>query len=120
WWRKNSEGEAKLTASGLDDTTANLKTLTGNDKINSYRTHLSGGKLPNHLGFYDMSGNVPEWCFDYNTTYGSSYQFHTMRAFRGGDQVNESFTGNPAHCSGNKGGQLVREKGGFRIAQNAK
>ena len=121
WWRKNSEGEAKLTASGLDDTTANLQKLTGNSAIGSYRTHLSGGKLPNHLGFYDMSGNVPEWCFDYNVTYGSTLKFHTMRAFRGGDQVNQSHTGNPTHCSGNKGGQLVGIKGGgFRIAQNAK
>lgn len=60
WWRKNSAGEAKLTASGLNDTTANLKTLTGNNSISTFRTHLSGGKLPNHLGFYDMSGNIPE------------------------------------------------------------
>ena len=119
WWRKNSAGEAKLTASGLDDTTANLKTLTGNNSIGTFRTHLSGGKLPNHLGFYDMSGNVPEWCFDYNVTYGSTNKFHTMRAFRGGDTANQSDPLNQFHSSGNKGGQLVGIKGGgFRIAQN--
>ena len=121
WWKLNSEGEAKLTASGLDDTTANLKTLTGNNSIGTFRTHLSGGKLPNHLGFYDMSGNVPEWCFDYNVTYGSTNKFHTMRACRGGDTANQSDALNQFHSSGNKGGQLVREKyAGFRIAQNAK
>ncbi len=119
WWRKNSAGEAKLTASGLDDTTANLKTLTGNNSIGTFRTHLSGGKLPNHLGFYDMSGNIPEWCFDYNVTYGSTNKFHTMRAFRGGDTANQSDPLNQFHSSGNKGGQLVGIKGGgFRIAQN--
>lgn len=119
WWRKNSAGEAKLTASGLDDTTANLKTLTGNNSIGTIRTHLSGGKLPNHLGFYDMSGNIPEWCFDYNVTYGSTLKFHTMRAFRGGDTANQSDALNQFHSSGNKGGQIVGIKGGgFRIAQN--
>lgn len=119
WWRKNSAGEAKLTASGLNDTTANLKTLTGNNSIGTFRTHLSGGKLPNHLGFYDMSGNIPEWCFDYNVTYGSRLKFHTMRAFRGGDTANQSDALNQFHSSGNKGGQIVGIKGGgFRIAQN--
>ena len=119
WWRLNSAGEAKLTASGLNDTTANLKTLTGNNSIGTFRTHLSGGKLPNHLGFYDMSGNVPEWCFEYNVTYGSTNKFHTMRTFRGGDTANQSDALNQFHSSGNKGGQIVGIKGGgFRIAQN--
>ncbi|MGN0740539.1 MAG: formylglycine-generating enzyme family protein [Treponema sp.] len=118
WWRKNSNGQCSKTATGQDDSTATLQDKMKNNSIGSYRTHLSGGKLPNHLGFYDLSGNVPEWCFDYNTTYGSTYKFHTMRSFKGGDQVNESYTGNPSHCSGNTGGQLVALAGGFRIAQN--
>ena len=32
-------------------------------------THIIGQKKPNELGFYDMSGNVVEWCndwWDYN------------------------------------------------------
>lgn len=116
WWAKNSSSGCSKTASGYDDSTATLQ--KENSSISGLRTHLSGGKLPNHLGFYDMSGNVPEWCFDYNTTYGSTNKFHTMRSFKGGDQVNQSYEGNPVHCSGNTGGQLVRECGGFRIAQN--
>lgn len=38
-------------------------------------SHVVGGKLPNQLGIYDLSGNVSEWCWD-----GS----HLSRAFRGG------------------------------------
>ena len=116
WWAKNSSGGCSKTASGYNDSTTKLQEK--NSSISGLRTHLSGGKLPNHLGFYDMSGNVPEWCFDYNTTYGSTNKFHTMRSYKGGDQVNQSYEGNPVHCSGNTGGQLVREFGGFRIAQN--
>ena len=77
--------------------------------------HLSGGKLPNHLGFFDMSGYVPEWCFDCNLPYGSAYKFSTDRGLRGGDHLNEIVA---SRCSGNKGGSLVGLAFGFRIAQN--
>jgi len=55
------------------------------------RPHQVAQLQPNELGLYDMSGNLGEWCADYQTEYQSDYAINpvgptngSFRIFRGG------------------------------------
>jgi|GEM_PF-434998 len=56
------------------------------------KPHAVGSKLPNDLEIYDMTGNVAEWCSDWDGNYKSGYQIDpegpstgSSRVIRGGN-----------------------------------
>ncbi|WP_278855535.1 SUMF1/EgtB/PvdO family nonheme iron enzyme [Leyella stercorea] len=73
----------------------NLSDVAWYEDNSRMKTHAVGTKQPNELGIYDMSGNVYEWCQDWEGAYSSSSQVNptgansgSFRVIRGGSWVN--------------------------------
>ena len=77
-YRLPTEAEWEFAARGGNKGKDNNHTYSGSNNIDevawhndnsSGRTHPVGTKQPNELGIYDMSGNVLEWCSDWQYQY---------------------------------------------------
>jgi formylglycine-generating enzyme required for sulfatase activity len=85
-----------------------------------------GGKQPNELGLFDMSGNLNEWCWDIYGSYGSAAQTDPLgaasgstRVIRGGSYL--SYAADLRTSARGYGAPADRERLiGFRLARSAK
>lgn len=100
------------------------KRLAWFDKNSGDETHPVKGKAPNRWGFYDLNGNVWEWCWDWFGAYPDSRETDPIgtsegkgRIFRGG-----SFRVEVGHMRlSYRAGELPHKKMdgvGFRLARD--
>jgi len=136
----NTKGYLKAFAGGPSDGTDTALNDYAWTYLNSdpaagtaYTPHQVGRKAANELALYDMSGNVAEYCWDYESTgTNGAYRWSApatdpkggdvdaRRISRGGDWKNVSGTGNRWKLASRVGSfiQSLYEDVGFRIFAN--
>ena len=113
WYYCNS-GEGYLGEANWD-----YWTMRGN----KCSTHVVGTAYPNELGFYDMGGNVYEWCSDWYSAYSKEDQINpkgpesgVYKVCRGGSYAHFSVESRCSHRRGSSLGESVYW--GLRLAMD--
>nr|AAB72118.1 XylR [Geobacillus stearothermophilus] len=85
---------------------------------NQSRTRPVGGKEPNELGLYDMSGNVREWCWDwYGDEVNQNYDGGLFRVVKGGGWIGDVSSSEVAFRGKFEASGFGPDQG-FRLARN--
>jgi formylglycine-generating enzyme required for sulfatase activity len=84
---------------------------------NNNKTKHGGGKLPNELGLYDMSGNAREWCWDWNGSDGTGNP--QGRIWKGGGWIGADFCCEPTFRASLEANGKGPDQG-FRVCRSSK
>ena len=89
-WEYTARGGQSFTYAGSD----NIDEIAWYTNNSNNQTNPVGAKIANSYGLYDMSGNVREWCSDWDGPYGSSNVINPQgpssgiyRVWRGGSSL---------------------------------